>query len=218
MKKKNGHMLEILVAGFVIGLTHAIPPGPITFEVLRRGITSGFRPALQINIGAIAADVVFFVVIAFGLAQVVNNGTIKLVICIGGCALLCFLGLRGMYAGLIDQASYNIEKDTVKNEPDPLQAGFLICITSPFAIMWWAGVFAGAMGASLLNSQWTGLSLMFVGIALACFLWYAAIGVISASGRRLFNERHTRAMSIACSIIMLAFAVILFCRGYTTLL
>ena len=80
--------------------------GPITFEVLRRGITKGFLPALQIDIGAIAADAVFFVVIAFGLAQVVNNTTVKIAIWIGGCALLCFLGLRGIYGALSNKATY----------------------------------------------------------------------------------------------------------------
>ena len=217
-EETKGHMIEILIAGFMIGLTHAIPPGPITFEVLRRGITKGFLPALQIDIGAIAADAVFFVVIAFGLAQLVNNTMVRIAIWIAGCALLCFLGLRGMYGALLNKATYSDEKGIVKSEMYPLQAGFLICMTSPFAIMWWAGVFAGVMGASLVNSQWTGLLLMFCGIALACFLWYAAIGCISASGRRLFHERYIQAMSIACSMIMLAFAVILFYRGYTTLL
>ncbi len=211
-------MIEILVTGFFIGLTHAVPPGPITFEVLRRGITKGFRSAIQIDIGAVAADAVFFIVIAFGLAQIINNMTVKILIWIGGCILLCFLGLRGIYSAISHNTTYEIDKGVAKSEMDPLPAGFLICMTSPFAIMWWAGVFAGAMGASLLNSQWTGLLFMFGGIAFACFLWYAAIGVISASGRRLFNERHIRAMSIACSLIMLAFAAILFYRGYTTLL
>lgn len=211
-------MIEILVAGFVIGLTHAIPPGPITFEVLRRGITKGFLSALRIDIGAVAADAVFFVIIAFGLAQVINNPAIKILIWIGGCALLCFLGLRGIYSIVSKKTTYTVEKGTEKGEMDPLPAGFFICMTSPFAIMWWAGVFAGAMGASILNSQWTELLLMFCGIAFACFFWYAAIGVISASGRRLLNERHIRAMSIGCSLIMLTFAVILFYRGFTTLL
>ncbi len=208
-------MIEILVAGFIIGLTHAMPPGPITFEVLRRGMTKGFWSAIQIDIGAVAADAVFFVVIAFGLEQIINNMTVKIAIWIGGCALLCFLGLRGIYNALSHNTTYRIENGTVKGEMKPLLAGFLICMTSPFAIMWWAGVFAGAMGASLLNSHWTGLLLMFCGIAFACFLWYGAIGLLSASGRRLLNEHHIRAMSIACSFIMLAFAVFLFYRGYT---
>ena len=217
-EEKKEHMIEILIAGFMIGLTHAIPPGPITFEVLRRSITKGFLPALQIDIGAIAADAVFFVVIAFGLVQLVNNAMVKITIWIIGCTILCFLGLRGMYSALSNKATYRDEEGIVKSETDPLSTGFFICMTSPFAIMWWAGVFAGVMGASLVNSQWTVLLLMFCGIAFACFLWYAAIGFIIASGRRLFNERYIRAMSIACSMIMLAFAVILFYRGYSTLL
>jgi threonine/homoserine/homoserine lactone efflux protein len=209
---------EILAAGFLIGLTHAIPPGPITFEVLRRGVTGGFQSALQVDVGAVAADAVFFILISFGLLQVINDPAVKIAIWIGGCVLLCFLGLRGIYNIIKKKASFMIDNKAATVETKPLVTGFLICITSPFAIMWWAGVFAGAMGASLLNGQWSGYLLMFGGIALACLLWYGAIGFISAGGKRFFNEKWLRAMSLACSLMMLAFAAILFYRGYTTLL
>jgi threonine/homoserine/homoserine lactone efflux protein len=209
---------EILAAGFLIGLTHAIPPGPITFEVLRRGVTSGFQSALQVNVGAVAADAVFFILISFGLLQVISDPAVRIAIWIGGCALLCFLGLRGLYNTIKKKASFTIENKAVDRETKPLMTGFLICITSPFAIMWWAGVFAGAVGASLLNSQWATYLLMFGGIALACLLWYGAIGFVSAGGKKFFNEKWLRAMSLACSLMMLAFAAILFYRGYMTLL
>lgn len=211
-------MFELLAAGFVIGLTHAIPPGPITFEVVRRGVTGGLWQALQVDIGAVAADAVFFILISFGLLQVINDSSVKIAIWIGGCALLCFLGFRGIYNTIKKKASFNIENKAANRETKPLMTGFLICITSPFAIMWWAGVFASAVGASLLNSQWAGYLLMFGGIALACLLWYGAIGFVSAGGKKFFNEKWLRAMSLACSLMMLAFAAILFYRGYMTLL
>jgi hypothetical protein len=46
-------MLEVLAAAFIVGLTHAVPPGPITFEVLRRGAVDGLVPALKVDLGAI---------------------------------------------------------------------------------------------------------------------------------------------------------------------
>lgn len=208
-------MFEILAAGFIIGLTHAVPPGPITFEVLRRGVTGGFAEALKVDVGAVAADAVFFFIIAIGLAQVINDNRAKIIIWLVGCALLLFLGVRGIYnvaKGRKTQAAAD------HRETPSLLSGFLICITSPFAIMWWAGVFAGAMGASLIGSKTVDMALMFAGIALACLAWYAAIGLVGASGRRFIGEKWTKAMSLVCSIMMLLFAAILFYRGYVTIL
>lgn len=207
-------MLDILAAGFLIGLTHAMPPGPITFEVLKRGISEGFLSAFKVDVGAVAADAVFFALIVIGLSQVLSRPAGKLAMWLCGCALLTFLGLRGISR----VASKKAAVDTDKSRGDsPLMSGFLICITSPFAIVWWTGVFAGTMAVQLGSNTFSLLG-WFGGIALACLLWYAILGMLGSSGKKMFKQSWLTLLSLSCSIIMLAFAVILFYRGYATFL
>lgn len=206
-------VFDILAAGFLIGLTHAIPPGPITFEVIKRGLSEGFGSALKVDVGAVAADAVFFMLIAIGLSQILSHPTGRIAMWACSCGLLAFLGLRGIYKVMSKRSASNVEKE---RSASPLMAGFLICITSPFAIVWWTGVFAGAMAVQL-GSDTISLIALFAGIALACLGWYALLGLLGSASKKVFPKSGMTALSMLCSLMMLAFAVILFYRGYTTL-
>lgn len=205
-------MFDVLAAGFLIGLTHAMPPGPITFEVLKRGMTEGMASAIKVDIGAVTADAIFFILIVAGLSQVLSHPAGKVALWILGCSLLTFLGLRGIY-GFLRKKQATIKE---RSAP-PLATGFMICISSPFAIVWWTGVFAGAMYLGHSNDI-PALLQLFVGIALACLLWYGMLALISSAGKRMIKEKWLKALSLLCSLMMLAFAVILFYSGYKTFL
>jgi threonine/homoserine/homoserine lactone efflux protein len=212
-------MLELLMAGFLIGLTHAMPPGPITIEVLRRGAVDGLVSAMKVNAGSVVADVVFFLLIMIGLMQVINGNEGRLAIWAFGCIMLLALGVRGLYKALRKNKAAIAEDKAGGNgrkELSPFLTGFMICITSPFAIMWWAGIFAGS--TALIRPGYDTMTLIFAGIALAVLVWYALVGLSGAVGRKLVSGRAIDALSILCSVMMLIFSVVLFYRGYTTLL
>jgi threonine/homoserine/homoserine lactone efflux protein len=209
----QAHVFDVLAAGFLIGLTHAMPPGPITFEVLRRGISEGFPSAFQVDVGAVAADAVFFSLLAIGLSQVLSHPLGRLAMWLCGCALLTYLGLRGIYGTVVKKAAVNL--GTSRGGNSPLATGFLICITSPFAIVWWMGVFGGTM--AFFSDTWSLVGL-FGGIALACLAWYALLGALGSAGKKFFKPSWLALLSLACSVLMLAFAAILFYRGYVAFL
>jgi threonine/homoserine/homoserine lactone efflux protein len=211
-------VFDVIAAGFIIGLTHAMPPGPITFEILKRGVSEGFSSAFKVDVGAVAADAVFFFLIVIGLSQVLSHPAGKLAMWLGGCALLAFLGLRGIYriAAIHRIAANKPASDADGPRGDsPLISGFLICITSPFAVVWWMGVFASTI--AFFSDAWS-LAGLFGGIALACLSWYAGLGFLGSSGKKVFKRSWLSLLSLACSVMMLAFAVILFYRGYQAFL
>ena len=205
-------MLELLAAGFLLGLTHAMPPGPITVEVLRRGAASCFGAAFAVDVGAVLADAAFFALVAAGLLQVVRYRQGQLIVLFLGCGLLLFLGARGIYSVMRSRA---VEGPRPARELPPLATGFLICITSPFAIVWWVSVFTSSV--PLLGASMGAMVTMFAGIALACLAWYALVGASGAAGKRLLTPGLLRALTLACSGLMLAFAAIMLYRGLALL-
>jgi threonine/homoserine/homoserine lactone efflux protein len=211
-------MLELLAAGFLIGLTHAMPPGPITIEVLRRGAVEGLASALKVDAGSVVADAVFFLLIIIGLMQIINSSEGRLLIWAFGCIMLLALGVRGLYKALRKKKlAAGVKSDgSSKRDLPPFLTGFMICITSPFAIMWWAGIFAGS--TTLIQPGYDTMTVVFVGIALAVLAWYALVGLSGAVGRKLVSGRGIEALSVVCSAMMILFSTILFYRGYTTLL
>ncbi|WP_424356538.1 LysE family translocator [Methanocella sp. MCL-LM] len=208
-------MLELLVAGFILGLTHAIPPGPITFEVLRRAVTSGPIDAIKTDIGAVAADAIYFVLIMIGLAQVVNNPTGRIVLWLIGCTVLFGLGLKGLYQTLSRKGNNGGDKPS-RSESSSIVSGFLISMTSPFTIIWWTGIFAGI--ASTVSTGFEGSILAFLGIEIACVVWFTGLAAIGSASKKFVGQRYMAAMSAVCALVMIAFGVLLFYQGYTTIL
>lgn len=207
-------MFDVLAAGLLIGATHAVPPGPITFEVVRRGVTETLASALKVDLGAVLADTVFFVLVMLGLMQLLNTREGKILVWICGCCMLLFLGLRGAYMSLSGKGNYSLKDrgDQSKKELSPLLTGFLICITSPFAIVWWTGVFAGSV--ALLGFDIYTMIIAYVGIAIACLVWYGLIGLTAAMGRKMIGEKTLKLMSMLCAAIMIVYAFILLYRGF----
>jgi threonine/homoserine/homoserine lactone efflux protein len=211
-------MLEVLIAAFIVGMTHAVPPGPIMFEVLRRGAAEGLIPALKVDAGAVVADAVFFILIVVGLTQVINNQYGRLALWLGGSGLLMFLGIRGIYKSMAvrkKMAEAAATESTRKDMP-PFLTGFLICITSPFAIIWWTSIFAGSM--TLFNTDTITMALVFAGIAIACLAWYALVGLSGKLSRTLFSPGITQVLSLICSAMMIIFSLLLLYRGYVSFL
>lgn len=208
-------MLELFVAGLILGLTHAIPPGPITFEVLRRAVSSGPVDAIKTDIGAVAADAIYFILIMIGLAQVVNNPTGRVALWLIGCTVLFGLGLKGLHQTLSRKGNNGRDKPS-RGESSSIVSGFLISITSPFTIIWWTGIFAGI--ASTVNTGFEGSILAFLGIEIACVLWFTGLAAIGSASKKFVGERYLTGLSAVCALVMIAFGVLLFYRGYTTLL
>ncbi|CAJ37904.1 LysE family translocator [Methanocella arvoryzae] len=208
-------MLELFVAGLILGLTHAIPPGPITFEVLRRAVTSGPVDAIKTDIGAVAADAIYFILIMIGLAQVVNNPTGRVVLWLIGCMVLLGLGLKGLHGALCGKANNSQGKQS-RGESSSIVSGFLISITSPFTIIWWTGIFAGIASTVTINLESSVLA--FLGIELACILWFTGLAAIGSASKKFIGEKYMTAMSAVCALVMIAFGVLLFYQGYTTIL
>ena len=63
-------LLPLVTYGFVLGWSVAWPPGPISAEVVRRGLARGFWPAYALCLGASSGDAVWALVVALGATAV----------------------------------------------------------------------------------------------------------------------------------------------------
>ena len=87
-----------LLAGLVVGLFGAIPPGPVNFNVIRKASQNETREALRVALGAALVDTAIcgFVAMGFGwmLEKVVTNPWTRLGLALfllaGGLKILIF--------------------------------------------------------------------------------------------------------------------------------
>ncbi|MFD2265605.1 LysE family translocator [Lacibacterium aquatile] len=124
--------------GLAMGVLLAIQVGPISLLCMRQAMSSGFSAGAAVGLGAATADVVYAVGAALGLGALGHLlGEIAGPMRIIGGAMLIWFGLKGWL------------KRT--NPPAPAQLGagaqiylstFLLTMTNPLTILFFAGVFA----------------------------------------------------------------------------
>jgi threonine/homoserine/homoserine lactone efflux protein len=129
-----------VLAGAVFGLAIAAPPGPmnavIAEESVLRGWTAGFRAGL----GAMAADVCFFVLALFGAVTIVQRvPTVRgVAFAVGGLLMLYFA------YGAARDATESSDEMTVE-ESRGFRKAFVLAITNPFQIAFWLTIGIGLL-------------------------------------------------------------------------
>ncbi|MCU4926816.1 LysE family translocator [Halobacteria archaeon AArc-dxtr1] len=126
--------VDTLLVGALFGLALAAPPGPmnaiIAEESVLRGWTAGFRAGL----GAMSADVLFFVLAAFGALAVVDHYPSIRTVCylVGGVLMLYFA-----VGALADARRSTAFREDVSTDSTGFRRTFALSLTNPYQIGFW---------------------------------------------------------------------------------
>ncbi len=85
-------IFQMLILGFVIGLTGALAPGPTLVATINASISGNWATGLKISLGHLIVELFLVILILLGLAAVAQNHT-SVIAGIGGIALILFGGL-----------------------------------------------------------------------------------------------------------------------------
>ncbi len=84
-------MLALFFLSLWVGIVFCAPPGAITAEAIRRGVARGFRPALFVELGSLVGDATWAAIALVGLAMLVQNPILRLLLALVGTGLLLYL-------------------------------------------------------------------------------------------------------------------------------
>ena len=135
--------LSLIISGFTIGMTYAIIPGPVTTESTRRGVTRGFRPAWEIQMGALVGDFVWAFLGITGAAVVLDRDSIAVVLGLVGAGLLFSLARSAFRA-----AWATVDTSGHAQPGHPLKVGMLFSLANPAGLAFWTGVGGGLLSTA----------------------------------------------------------------------
>ena len=77
-------MLAMIVGNIFLGLSIAAPVGPINIEIIKRGLSFGFWPALFVGLGGMSSDLLLMGAMFVGMSAVLSITWVKiLLMCLG---------------------------------------------------------------------------------------------------------------------------------------
>ncbi|CAJ51689.2 LysE family transport protein [Haloquadratum walsbyi DSM 16790] len=161
------------LTGVIFGLALAAPPGPMNAIIAEESAVRGWTAGFLAGLGAMTADIIFFVLAAFGVITIVERAPLLRagMITLGGVLMLYFaygaateihsaFGISNTNTGthtLKEDNSESGSKTTQKNTNLNSHVGtgfrkaFILALTNPYQILFWLTIGVGLLQSGTLD-------------------------------------------------------------------
>jgi len=221
----------IFSTSFVVSLTGALAPGPVTTMAVREGVRRGFwaGPALAAGHGLIEGLMV--IGLALGLNQLLDSDTVTASVALAGGAYLIYLGLVTVITAPRQELQLEDEGvpvgpglalpaavgagDGSRSGRGILRAipagvvgslavsGIALSVTNPFWLAWWATI-GTAYIVEALDEGALGVGTFYTAHFITDLGWLSLIAFLLAGGRRLMSRAAYRVILSACGVFLVA--------------
>jgi threonine/homoserine/homoserine lactone efflux protein len=211
------------LAGVVLGLSLAAPPGPMNAIIAEESVLRGFGAGVRAGMGAAVADGCFFVLALAGVTTILRAVPTVHAVMVGAGGLLMLYFAAG--AALDARESFTAD---LEGGGAGFRKTFALALTNPYQILWWLTFGVGLLepgrtdvGAlvpfadSLVVT--TGSVAIVAGFFAGILLWVVGFaGALVAAGRRV--DRFAPAVASLSALALAGFGVVFLYDAVTRLL
>jgi chemosensory pili system protein ChpE/L-lysine exporter family protein LysE/ArgO len=190
-------MSPLIVTGVLLAIGYALVPGPINAETARRGVRDGFRPALGVQMGALAGDVPWMVLSLTGVALVLQGALLSTVLGLVGAGFLVLLA-RSAFRSALGRGPVG----TTVPDGRGWRVGLVMSVANPGAIAFWTGVGSGVLATSRQEGP-EAVWILVVSYSVASALVGVLVAGMSACGRRWAQGGLMRWIDGFCGIALM---------------
>ena len=200
------HQIHIFLKGLIIGLSIAVPVGPIGILCIRRTLTQGRIIGFFSGLGAATADALYGAIAGFGLTFLTNFliGQRSWLHLIGG-GLLCILGAKTFLSKPAEQGA-SIDGDSLWHA---YLSTFFLTLTNPMTILFFAAVFAG-LGVGSGNNHYASAGILVLGVFFGSAMWWIILSGFTGILRGLFNFKRLQWLNRISGLIIIGFGLFAF--------
>ncbi|MDO8614451.1 MAG: LysE family transporter [Dehalococcoidia bacterium] len=211
-----GDLAAIFGTSFLVSLTGALSPGPLTTLAVREGVRRGFWAGPVLAGGHGVIELALVIGLALGLNQLLDSDAVTAAVALLGGGFLLFMGLRTVITARAQEL--HIERDGPEASAaagrfsaaalappvaGPLAlAAMAVSLTNPFWVAWWATI-GTAYIVKALDEGAAGVASFYTGHIIADLGWLSLIAFVLASGRRLMSRRAYQLVLSACGLFLL---------------
>jgi len=218
-----------LVAGAVFGLALAAPPGPMNAIIAEESVVRGWTAGFVAGLGAMVADVLFFLLALAGVVAVVEEFPALRagMVTAGGLLMLYFA------VGAAQNVDATLTGETEGEAGRGFQKAFVLALTNPYQILFWLTVGVGLLDpgqadvlsyapyvgdslAGVLVVE-TGSPALLLGLFGGIVVWIVGFpGALAAGNRRV--DALAPAVAGVSALVLAGFGLFFLYDGIRTLL
>jgi threonine/homoserine/homoserine lactone efflux protein len=193
----------LFLKGVAVGLSMAVPVGPIGILCIRRTLLEGRLSGFVSALGLATADVIFGCIAGFGLTLVSDflisqQFWLRL---IGG-IFLCIIGLRVLLTKFVEREAPTRGKGLV----GAYTSMFFLTLTYPMTVLIFLGIFAG-LGIGDAKGNYAAIAALVLGVFVGSILWWAILSSFIGALRNRFRTQNWQWVNKISGILITGFGV-----------
>jgi threonine/homoserine/homoserine lactone efflux protein len=198
--------IHYLIKGLIIGLSIAVPVGPIGVLCIRRTMAQGRMVGFLSGLGAATADGLYGAIAGFGLTFLVDFiiGKQIWLRLIGG-GLLCILGAKTFLSKPAEQGA-SVEGSSLRNA---YLSTFFLTLTNPMTILFFTAVFAG-LGVGSTEGDYLLAGMLVSGVFTGSAMWWLVLSGFTGILEGLLNFKRMQWLNRISGLIIMGFGLFAF--------
>lgn len=192
-------MINSFIEGFLLGIGAAVPIGAINILIMNTALKS-YKGAVAIGFGAMSSDIVYLLLILFGVTVFFNNPIILTVLGILGSAFLLFMAYL-IFKSRNNSIDTNVELVGKKDILKYYIQGFTLTFINPYTIAFWLSI-AGYTANKDLDTVFT-----LFGMFCAISLWITLMPYFVHRSKHRISQKVSYFISILSGWILIGFAI-----------
>jgi threonine/homoserine/homoserine lactone efflux protein len=200
--------IHYLIKGLIIGLSIAVPVGPIGVLCIRRTLAEGRMVGFFSGLGAATADGLYGAIAGFGLTFLVDFiiGKQIWLRLIGG-GLLCILGVKTFFSKPAEQGP-SAEGSSLRNA---YLSTFFLTLTNPMTILFFTAVFAGlGLGVENTGDHYLLAGILVLGVFIGSASWWLVLSNFTGILKGLLNVERLQWLNRISGLIIMGFGLFAF--------
>jgi len=200
----------LFIKSIIIGISIAIPIGPIAILCIRRTMANGLKSGIASGIGAATADAFYGVIASFGLTAI--SGFLiekQLWLNLIGGLFLFYLGFKIFKSEPIDE-NQNVGNSSLYN--DYLSTVFLTII-NPATFLVLFSIFV-ATGFIKENINYYDATISSIGIFIGSMIWWLCLSFGVGLTRNKLNKKSMILLNKISALIIFSFSFIAMAKVY----
>ncbi len=204
----------LFIKSVVMGLSIAVPVGPIGMLCIQRSLSRGFRAGFATGIGAACADAIYGLLGALGVAGIVTAfPMLTVALKIGGGAFLVWLAWSiARQSPAASAAQRDLPRTTVLRD---FLTTLGLTLSNPMTILSFVGIFAalGPVTGTQGDAMGTTVALMVAGVFLGSATWWLCLSGATAVLRTKMSLTFMHGLSRVSAVVIAVFGAIQLIAG-----
>lgn len=203
-------MISTIITKILLGISLAAPMGPVSAEMIKRGLEVGFWGSFNVRLGGAIANIILLILAYFGLNSLLQYPKAIFLVSIIGVLVLFYLGLKNVVKSLQQQPLGILKKINTNRSysiGNGLLIGFTLSFFCPISLMFWLSTFATSVPMDSSNKFNLNDLLMNLFIIMGIMIWGISISTALHFGKKIINENKLRWITAISGLILIYFGI-----------